>query len=112
MIDNDARRWKGPHMWVLFVLAWTALSLMFIPEVYLYFLYRLEPIPWTHTVALALANAGVAFVLLPPVVWVTRRVPIEQGAWRRALAVHVPACLVFALSHSWLYALLCYASPS
>ena len=103
---------RPDHRWALFLLAWTGLSLMFVPEVYLYFLYRSEPIPWLHTVALALANAGIAFLFLPPIVWLTRRVPIEHGTWRRALAAHVPACLVFALSHSGLYAALCYASPT
>jgi len=98
--------------WIVFILGWTALSLMFVPEVYLYFLYRDEPVPWAHTVALALANAAVAFLFLPPIIWLARRYPIEQATWRKAVAVHAPACLTFALSHSGLYALLCYASPS
>src|SRR5206468_6312129 len=55
---------------------------------------------------------GIAFLFLPPIIWLTRRVPIEHGTWRRAMAFHIPACLVFALSHSGLYAALCYASPS
>src|SRR4029453_1177436 len=38
--------------------------------------------------------------------------PAERETWPRALLIHVPACLVFALSHSGLYAALCYASPS
>jgi two-component sensor histidine kinase len=97
---------------VLFIMGWTALSLMFVPEVYLYFLYRSEGIPFAHTVALALANAGIACLFLPPIIWLTRHVPIEHGRWRRAMAFHIPACLVFALSHSGLYAALCYASPS
>src|SRR5262245_24013886 len=84
---------------------------MFVPEVYLYFLYRSEAIPWTHAIALALVNAAIAFLFLPPIVWLARGYPVERHCWRRAAAVHAPACFVFALSHSGLYALACYASP-
>ena len=60
---------SGWGRWPLFLLGWTLLSLMFVPEVYLYFLYRSEAIPWAHAVALALANAAIAFLFLPPIVW-------------------------------------------
>src|SRR5207248_10696320 len=89
----------GWTRWVWFVLGWALLSLVFVPEVYLYFLYRSEAMSWTHAVALALANAGIAFVFLPPIVWLTRRAPVERRTWRRALLVHVPACLAFAVGH-------------
>jgi hypothetical protein len=102
---------SGWGRWVLFLLGWTLLSLMFVPEVYLYFLYRSEAIPWTHAVALALVNAAIAFLFVPPIVWLARRFPVERQTWKRAVAVHAPACFVFALSHSGLYALACYASP-
>jgi two-component system LytT family sensor kinase len=121
MVDNlgltrepavTCRFWQADWgRWGLFVLGWTALSLLFVPETYLYFLYRGEGIPWSRTVALTFANAAIAFIFLPPIVWLARRYPVEQRSWRKALLVHVPACLVFSLSHSWLYAALCYASP-
>ncbi len=97
--------------WILFVLGWAILSMLFVPETYLFFLYRGETISWTRTMALTLANAGIAFLFMPLIVWLTRRFPLEQRAWRRSIFVHIPACLVFSLSHSWLYAALCYASP-
>jgi two-component system LytT family sensor kinase len=125
MVDNgSARKWfseesgvryrfwqAGWGRWVLFILGWTILSLLFVPETYLYFLYRGEGIPWNRTIALTFANAGIAFIFLPPIVWLTRRFPVEQRHWRKALLVHIPACVIFSLSHSWLYAALCYASP-
>jgi len=101
----------GWGRWLLFVVGWTVLSLLFVPEVYLFFLYRGEAIPWSRTIALTLANAGIVLLFLPPIVWLARRYPIEQATWRKALMVHIPACLLFSLSHSWLYAALCYASP-
>ena len=106
------RFWQaGWGRWVLFILGWTVLSLLFVPETYLYFLYRGEGIPWTRTIALTCANAAIAFLFLPPIVWLARRFPIDQRSWHKAVLVHMPACLVFSLSHSWLYAALCYASP-
>ena len=98
--------------WVLFILGWTVLSLLFLPETYLYFLYRHEAIPLTGTLALTLVNSAIALSFLPGIVWLTRRYPFDQARWRRALLVHLPACMVFSLSYSWLYAGLCYAAPS
>ncbi len=97
--------------WGLFVLGWTILSLLFVPETYFFFLYRNEAIPWSRTVALTLANAGIVLLFLPVIVWLARRYPLEQRTWPKALLIHIPACLLFSLSHSWLYAALCYASP-
>jgi two-component system, LytTR family, sensor kinase len=97
--------------WALFVLGWTVLSLLFVPEAYLFFLYRGDAIPVSRIVALTLANAGIVLLFLPGIIWLTRRYPLEQRTWRKALLVHIPACLFFSLSHSWLYAALCYASP-
>lgn len=97
--------------WALFVLGWTVLSLLFVPEAYLFFLYRGDTIPVSRIAALTLANAGIVVLFVPGIVWLTRRYPLERGSWRKALLIHVPACLLFSLSHSWLYAMLCYASP-
>lgn len=97
--------------WMLFVSGWTVLSLLFVPEAYLFFLYRGDAIPIPRIAALTLANAGIVLLFLPGIIWLTRRFPVDQKNWRKALLVHIPACLVFSLSHSWLYAALCYASP-
>ena len=98
-------------LWALFVLGWTVLSLLFVPEAYLFFLYRGDAIPVSRMIALTLANAGIVVLFLPGIIWLTRHYPLEHGTWRKALLIHIPACLVFSVSHSWLYAALCYASP-
>ena len=97
--------------WALFVAGWTLLSLLFVPEAYLFFLYRGDSIPISRIAALTLANAGIVLLFLPAIIWLARKYPIEQRTWPKALLVHIPACLLFSLSHSWLYAALCYASP-
>lgn len=94
--------------WMLFVFGWALLSLLFAPEAYIYFLFGGNPIPWREALSLTLVNAVIALIFLPGIVWLTRRFPIERNNWPKALLVHVPACFVFAVSHSCLYYLTCY----
>jgi two-component sensor histidine kinase len=101
----------GWTRWLLFIAGWTLLALLFVPETYFFFMYRQEPIPWSRTIVLTLANAAVALAFVPPIVWLTRRYPIDNRSWRKALLIHLPACLLFSLSHTWIYAGFCFASP-
>ena len=96
--------------WVLFILGWAALTLLFTPEAYLYFYLRRQPIPWRETLQLTVVNSAIALLFLPAIVWLTRRFPVERKTWPRALLVHVPACLLFSMGHSFLYWTACYAS--
>ncbi len=96
--------------WVLFIFGWVALSLLFAPEAYLYFLLRRQPISWGDTFSLTVVNSLIALLFLPGIVWLAQHYPIERRTWRRALLVHVPACFLFSASHSVIYALACYAS--
>lgn len=96
--------------WVLFILGWAALTLLFTPEAYLYFYLRRQPIPWRETFQLTVVNSAIALLFLPAIVWLTRRFPVERKTWPRALLVHVPACLLFSMGHSFLYWTACYAS--
>ena len=97
--------------WVLFICGWALLSLLIAPEVYLYFLFRLQSVPLIQTISMTVANAAVALIFLPLIVWLTRRYPVERQAWPKSLAVHMPASVLFSMSHSALFVLLCYASP-
>ncbi len=98
--------------WVSLFGAWTLLSVFFAPELYLFFVYRKENIGWGHALILSLANTAIAAVLVPAVVWLAVRFPLGRSTWKKALAVHAPACLVFSVVHSSLYAALCFASPA
>jgi two-component sensor histidine kinase len=97
--------------WTVIVGGWTLLSVFLAPEIYLYFLYKGEAIPWTQTLALTVANSAIAAAFAPAIVWLTHRFPFERGTWARSLLVHAPACLAFSICHSFIYAALCYASP-
>ena len=96
--------------WVLFILGWAALTLLFTPEAYLYFYLRRQPIPWRETFQLTVVNSAIALLFLPAIVSLTRRFPVERKTWPRALLVHIPACLLFSMGHSFLYWTACYAS--
>jgi two-component sensor histidine kinase len=95
--------------WALFILGWAALSLLFAPEAYLSFYLRHNPMSWQQTLQLTVINSAIALLFIPGIVYLTRRFPLERKRWRSALAVHVPACLVFSALHSVLYALACRA---
>ncbi|MBI3484750.1 MAG: histidine kinase [Acidobacteria bacterium] len=95
----------------MFITGWVLLSLLFAPEVYLFFIFQRMPIPWTQTLSLTAINAAVVLVFLPFIVWLTRRYPIERQTWRKALLFHLPACLAFAAGHSALYGLVCLSQP-
>lgn len=97
--------------WLGALCAWTILSVLFAPELYLYFLLRKENLPWANALVLTLANTAIALVLVPGIVWLALRFPMGKATWRRSLFVHIPMCLVFSLVHSGLYAALCFASP-
>jgi signal transduction histidine kinase len=84
--------------------------LLLAPEVYLHFLGAGQPIGWRQVVALTVTNTAVAVVFAPAIVWLTRRFPFDRGRSARSFMVHALACIVFSLSHTGLYWLLCYAS--
>jgi signal transduction histidine kinase len=94
--------------WVLFMLGWGAISLLFAPEAYLSFFLRRTPISWRETLELTVVNSGIALLFIPAIVWLTRRFPFERRRWRPALLVHVPACVLFSMGHSVLYAIACH----
>jgi hypothetical protein len=96
--------------WILFIVGWTALSLLFAPEAYLSFRLRRTPISWSETLQLTLVNAALALLFMPAIIALARRFPFERRHLKLALLVHIPACLAFSLAHSGLYAILCHAS--
>ena len=100
-------RWA---LWAAILGVWTLLSLLLAPELYLHFLGAGERVAWAQVLALTLTNTAVAVAFAPVIVWLTGRFPFERRRWPGSLALHTATCVVFSLSHSGLYWLLCYAS--
>lgn len=109
-VDDGGHRWW--MAWALAALAWLILSVVFAPEVYLYFQARGEPISWLRAFQLTLSNSAVAALFAPIIVWLARRYPLERGRWARSLLIHIPASIAFAYAHTGAYVLICYASRS
>ena len=63
--------------WAAILGGWTLLSLLFAPEVYLYyFLSKNEALPFSRLFALTAANTGFATAFAPSIIWLTRRFPL------------------------------------
>lgn len=104
--------WRWWYAWALAAIAWLILSVIFAPEVYLYFQARGEPISWLRAFQLTLANSAVAAFFAPVVVWLARRYPLERGRWMTSLMIHIPVSIAFAYAHTGAYVLVCYVSRS
>lgn len=109
-VEAGVLRWW--YAWALAALAWLILSVVFAPEVYLYFQARGEPISWLRAFQLTLSNSAVAALFAPVIVWLARRYPLERGRWTKSLLIHIPASIAFAYAHTGAYVLVCYASRS
>lgn len=98
---------KRGTIWVSFFLLWLVLG-VFSAGTFLVELPRLRrsaPPPGMLSMAwrtflwqLAIWLAWVA--LAPVVLWLRRRWPIERGAWKRALPVHLVAVILLCAAHS------------
>ena len=58
----------------------------------------IENLPWWYLWAL----------LIPVITWLVRRYPLDTRGWLGALAVHVPASMVIASTHLFLFSLIHY----
>ena len=96
--------WRAPRVrWSIYGGGLTALSLF--TAVHMYFVYLLrEPIPWSEAILSGFATWYPWLLLGPGIFWLSSRFPFEPGRWATAIAVHVPAGLVFALLHGVLRA--------
>lgn len=82
----------------LYVAAWTAVALFYATQWLLYNFYDDTPDPTGRLLAIALTDWYVRALLALPVLWAARRFPFQPGGRARALAVHVPGCIAFALA--------------
>jgi signal transduction histidine kinase len=82
----------------LYFAAWTAVALFYASQWLLYNLYDETPEPVWRLSGVALTDWYVRGLVAIPVVLLARRVPIRSGSRARALAVHVPSSIAFALT--------------
>jgi uncharacterized membrane protein YesL len=98
MRDNEAR--TGSSLWVrlgLHATVFTLLGLFDAADSYLRYAYEGEAIPLTRAIPLGLCLWYAWAVLYVFILKLVRRYPLEQGAVRRRLALHLGAGVFFAL---------------
>lgn len=64
-----------------------------------------EPLQWQEVWIAELSSGFVVLLLLPAILWLVRRLPLDFQNWRR-LAWHVPGFIVFTLTHVALFVAL------
>ena len=94
------RRWRA---WLFGFACWTVLGLFFATQTQLAYGNWEQRLSWMRAVRLALVEYWIWGALSIPILWLARRLPFERKRWGRAMAVHLPASVVFSLASLILY---------
>lgn len=108
------RKWK---LWLSVLATATLIGLLEGAQFYTGSNAAGAPVTWPHALRSTMPSWYVLAALLPLVIWLARRFPLEPGRWRRSLLVHVVAAVLFAAVHitaaTWLsFALEAGGEPS
>jgi two-component system, LytTR family, sensor kinase len=97
------RRWK---FWLALLLAATLVGLLEGAQVYTGASAMGRPVAWARALGSTMPSWYVLVAIMPAILWLSRRFPLEPGRWPRSLAVHAAAAVAFAIIHitlaSWL----------
>src|SRR5581483_1539122 len=86
--------------WLLYFACATLFGLFFASQSYLlYRSYNSKYIPLLPIVLISLAQTWTWFVLLPGILWMSARFPLERRTLARSLPAHLIAAAAFALLH-------------
>ena len=94
---NVRREMSRVRVWLIVFACWTMLALLFASQTLLYYAYAGNKVSSWRVIVPALADWYLWAALTPIIAWLARRAPIVSGRWRRALLVHVPASIAFAM---------------
>jgi two-component system LytT family sensor kinase len=98
------------NRWTIFLYGWILLSLLLMPEAYVYFRMGGTQYPWRYVYSITATNAVITLLFLPLIIWLARRFIIDGETWKRALPIHLVVSLLFSLAHSGLYWITCYTA--
>jgi hypothetical protein len=99
--DYNAARRRWLVKWGLIFCFWTVLGLLYTSQLYVGL--RMEGMHHSFGRLLAWQLLGcwygwVAFT--PLILWLGKRFPVERSSWRRALPIHITACITLSVIHS------------
>src|SRR5436190_12456887 len=75
---------------------WSLLGALFATQAFIGSRYAVRPLDWTEAFGVAFIAWYVRGAFAIPTFWLARRVPFTRVSAVKALAVHVPASVVFA----------------
>lgn len=78
----------------------TAFGLLHFTYKYLDFVTRDQQVPPVIPLLEELTGSYAAWALVPIIVWITRRYPLDTGAWLRNLPPHLLTLVFFAIAHT------------
>jgi two-component system, LytTR family, sensor kinase len=98
--------WQTRKFWVGLLAAATLVGLLEGAQVYTGASAMGRAVTWGRALGSTMPSWYVLLALLPGIIWLSRRFPLEPGRWRGSLAVHLVAAVAFAILHitvaSWL----------
>jgi two-component system, LytTR family, sensor kinase len=97
--DSEEEEWPRLRTAGVFAGASLLLGLLETVQVYVRNAIDAHPIPASEALLMTLPRWLLLGALAPAVAAIAARVPLGLGRWRRAVAVHVPAAVAFAVLH-------------
>jgi two-component system, LytTR family, sensor kinase len=83
--------------WLQYWLAWTAAGLFYITQDFMARLSRNEWIPWGNLVLGWMSAMYICAAFTPAILWFGRRWPVDGGARRQRIAMHLAASVVLSV---------------
>jgi two-component system LytT family sensor kinase len=83
--------------WLLYFAIWTLIGLAFAGQSYLARAESGSAITWRFALGRNLIDWYIFAVLALPVLWLSRRIPIEFVDWKRRLTIHIVASIAFSM---------------
>jgi two-component system LytT family sensor kinase len=91
------RRWIR---WLAILGGWTLVGLFFSTQIYfIYSVLEQKRITWLRAIRATVPDWYIWAVFAPFILRLARRFPADRDGWKKALAIHLPASLLFATLH-------------
>src|SRR4051812_20761079 len=88
---------------LLLAAVWSLLGVLFATQAFLASQYAMGRLTWSQSFAISLTSWYVRALLALPAYWLAMRFPFVRGRIGRALAVHIPATLIFSFAAQALF---------
>jgi len=98
--------WRKSRFWLSLVGAATLIGLLEGAQVYAGRAALLDPLPWWEALASTMPSWYLMVAVLPGILFVATKFPLDSGRWPLSLVVHLVAAVLFTFIHiigsSWI----------